>query len=264
MNDTSKKPKNKKKYKKKQFRNTEITIGGEKFMIPPVVKLAGAWFVFVLVLVLFISTVKKQNGKTPNKDTAVNQTGQEAQSGQPATDEAGQPVTDSSGNQASSEQITTPMEVSADPDLNQFVADYLTALTACNADQLKTMVTDPTVYDDMSGLQARAQYIQSYINLKCYTKAGPTENTIVVFVVTNTTLANIATAPMDFMTLYIEKNGNGYVINNYTQSDDVKAYIETLKQDSDIQAVMRDIETYNSMAIENDAGLKAFYQMLGQ
>lgn len=259
MSDTSKKTKNKKKNNKRQFKNIEITLGGEKFMIPPVFKLMGAWIVFALVLVLFISTVKKQNdAKTTKDDKTANQTGQ------PATDEAGQPVTDGSGNQAAPEQITTPMEVSADPDLNQFVADYLTALTACNAEQLKTMVTDPTVYDDISGLQARAQFIQSYINLKCYTKAGPVENSLIVFAVTNTTLTNIATAPMDFMTLYVEKRETGYVINNFTQSDDVRAYIETLKKDSDIQAVMRDIETYNSMAIENDADLKAFYQMLGQ
>lgn len=262
MSDTSKKTKNKKKNKKRQFKNIEITLGGEKFMIPPVFKLLGAWIVFALVLVLFISTVKKQDdAKTPKDDKTANQTGQP---GQAATDEAGQPVTDDSGNQTVPDQITTPMEVSEDPGLNQFVADYLTALTACNAEQLKTMVTDPTVYDDMSGLQARAQFIQSYINLKCYTKAGPVENSLVVFAVTNTTLTNIATAPMDFMTLYVEKTETGYVINNFTQSDDVSAYIETLKRDSDIQAVMRDIETYNTMAIENDADLRAFYQMLGQ
>lgn len=261
MSDISKKTKNKKKYSQKRFHNTEITLGGEKITIPPVLKLLGAWVVFVLVLVIFISTVKKQNDKTPGDNTVANQTGQE---GQAATDETGQPVSDSSGGTTAPEQITTPMQESADPDLNQFVADYLTAMTTCNAEALKQMVTDPTVYDDMSSLQARAQFIQAYINLKCYTKAGPVENSLIVFAVTNTTLANIATAPMDFMTLYIEKIETGYVINNYTQSDDVKAYIETLKQDSDIQAVMRDIETYNSMAIENDADLKAFYQMLGQ
>lgn len=259
MGVTSKESKKKKKYKKKQFQNIELTLGGEKFVIPPIFKLMGAWAVFILVLVIFVSAIKKQDGKTPKDDTASGKTKQQ----QTGTDWPGQTGEDSQ-DPASPPQITTPMEMSTDPELNQFVADYLTALTACNADVLKTMVTDPTVYDDMSGLLARAQFIQSYINLKCYTKAGPVENTLIVFVVTNTTLANIATAPMDFMTLYIEKTGTGYVINNYTQPDDVSAYIETLKQDSDIQAVMRDIETYNSMAVENDADLKAFYQMLGQ
>lgn len=255
MSGTQKNPEHKGKYNQKRFQNTEITLGGEKIMIPPFVKLLGAWIIFILVLVLFISTVKKQGDQKSAADPVGQQTGQSA------TDEAGQAIPDDT---TAPQQVTTPMEVSADPDLNQFVADYLTAMTTCNADALKTMVTDPTVYDDMSSLIARAQYIKAYINLKCYTKAGPVENSQIVFVVTNTTLANIATAPMDFMTLYIEKTETGYIINNYTQSDDVKAYIETLKQDSDIQAVMRDIETYNSMAIENDADLRAFYQMLGQ
>lgn len=256
MGSTPKKSDHNGSYNQKHFQNTVISLGGEKITIPPVVKLLCAWILFFLILSVFISGVKKQDdGKHPNSTEDTKQTAQTS------TDEYGQPV---ANDESTTQQVMTPMEVSSDPDLNQFIADYLTALTTCNGDALKAMVTDPSVYDDMSSLIARAQYIKGYINLKCYTKAGPVENSQIVFVVTNTTLANIATAPMDFMTLYIENTDTGYIINNYTQSDDVRNYIEALKQDGDIQAVMRDIETYNSMAIENDADLKAFYQMLGQ
>lgn len=254
MSNTSK---DKRKYNQRRFQNTELTLGGEKIYIHPAVKLALAWIVFILILIVFISVVKKgaepeeQVSNSPENST---QAAQQKDTTEPAS-------TDEGGTQ---KQITTPMEMDADPDLNQFVADYLTAVSSCDADTLKSMVTDPTVYDDMSVLEARTSYVQGYINLKCYSKAGPEENSLIVFAVTNMSLVGIDTAPMEFMTLYIEKTDTGYIINNYTQSDDVEAYIDTLKQDSDIQAVMRDIETYNANAIENDEGLKAFYEMLSQ
>ncbi len=245
--------KDKKEYNQKRFQNTEIKLGGEKISIHPAIKLVFAWIVFFLVLTLFIFAVKNKDADT-KKDNTVTADDTSSEQAQDTADTG----------EAAADQITTPMEVDADPNLNEFIAQYLQALAACDADTLKTMVTDASVYDDISVLQARAQYIQGYTDLKCYSKAGPSDDTLVVFVVTNLTLANISTAPMDFTTLYINKTESGYIINNYTQSDDVKAYIETLKQDSDIQAVMRDIETYNTSAIESDADLKAFYEMLGQ
>ncbi|MDE5966980.1 MAG: hypothetical protein K2G89_09120 [Lachnospiraceae bacterium] len=253
MSDSSKK---KKKYDDRHFQNTEIMLGGEKLYISPALKLLGAWIVFFLILFIFISVAKKGiSGKPDEPGSSV--------PGQVSQGSDNMPPDNSSQGTPENAQITVPMDVNADPELNQFVAEYLTAMTNCDQAALKTMVTDPSVYDDMSALQARAQFIKGYINLKCYTKQGPADNTLVVFVTTNTTLANIATAPMDFMTLYIDTSA-GYIINNYTQPDDVKAYINTLKRDSDIQKVMQDVDTYNSMAMENDADLRAFYDMLGQ
>lgn len=255
MGDSSK---DKKKYEDRHFQNTEIMLGGEKLYISPAVKLLGAWIVFFLILFIFISVAKKGASESPGTEP-----------GSPALGEVSQgsedmpPPDNAAGGTQDNAQITVPMDVNADPELNQFVAEYLTAMTNCDQAALKAMVTDPSAYDDMSALQARAQFIKGYINLKCYTKQGPADNTLVVFATTNTTLANIATAPMDFMTLYIDTSA-GYMINNYTQPDDVKAYINTLKRDSDIQKVMQDVDTYNSMAMENDADLRAFYEMLGQ
>lgn len=253
--------KDKKKYENRHFQNTEIMLGGEKIYIPPAVKLLCAWVVFFLILFIFISVVKKgaaDKPKVPGAEPGSSAEGQAYQGSEdiPPPDNAAQGTSGDA-------QITVPLDVNADPELNQFVAEYLTAMTNCDQAALKSMVTDPSAYDDMSALQARAQFIKGYINLKCYTKQGPAENTLVVFVTTNTTLANIATAPMDFMTLYIDTSA-GYMINNYTQPDDVKAYINTLKRDSDIQKVMQDVDTYNTMAMENDADLRAFYEMLGQ
>ncbi len=258
MSDSSK---NKKNYDNRRFQNSEITLGGERIYIPPAVKLVFAWVVFFLILFIFVNVVKKGAPDKPDsQNTGSGQPSQSVDIG--SDDQTGESQPSSQGGTEGS-QITVPMDVNADPELNQFVADYLTAMTSCDQAALKAMVTDPSVYDDMSQLNARAQFIKGYINLKCYTKPGPAENTLVVFITTNTTLADIATAPMDFMTLYIDTSA-GYKINNYSQPDDVKAYISTLKSDSDIQKVMQDVETYNAMAMENDAGLRAFYDMLGQ
>lgn len=249
-----------KKNQDSMFRDTEITISGEKIYISPTLKLVFAWTIFFALLFVFILVVR-DDSKQDDKKT--DSTTQASVSDTSAEDGGENGSTDAPATNVDSGS-TVPMEANAYPEVNALVNAYLTATVSCDAAILKSIVTNPSEFDDMSALQARAQFIQGYANVQCYTKTGPETDSFVVFVVSNTTIANIATTPMDFMTLYVQKTENGYVINNNILTDDVTGYINSVKQDSDIQQVMQEVTNYNTQAVASDADLKAFYEMLGQ
>ncbi len=249
-----------KKNQDSMFRDTEITISGEKIYISPTLKLIFAWTIFFALLFVFILVVRDDSKKDDKKTDS---TTQENVSDTSVTNDDEIGSTDVKATNVDG-STTVPMEVNAYPEVNALVNSYLTATVSCDAAILKSIVTNPAEFDDMTALQARAQFIQGYTNVQCYTKTGPETDSFVVFVVSNTTIANIATAPMDFMTLYVQKTENGYVINNNTLTDDITGYINSVKQDSDIQQVMQEVTNYNTQAVANDADLKAFYEMLGQ
>lgn len=250
-----------KKNQDSMFRDTEITISGEKIYISPTLKLIFAWTIFFALLFVFILVVRDDSKKDDKKTDS---TTQENVSDTSVTNDDEIGSTDAKATNVDGGSTTVPMEVNAYPEVNALVNSYLTATVSCDAAILKSIVTNPAEFDDMTALQARAQFIQGYTNVQCYTKTGPETDSFVVFVVSNTTIANIATAPMDFMTLYVQKTENGYVINNNTLTDDITGYINSVKQDSDIQQVMQEVANYNTQAVESDADLKAFYEMLGQ
>ncbi|MBR6221819.1 MAG: hypothetical protein IKQ71_00120 [Lachnospiraceae bacterium] len=209
----------------------------------PVIKLVIGWVLFIVALLVFIFVIKPMNKKDNGLDNIKVEKNEES----------------------STEGVSiVPMETDAYPELNQFITTFLNATTACDQQALQSMVTDPAVYDDMSTLQSRAKFLIEYNNIKCYTKKGPADNTFIVFVVTNTVLKDINTAPMDFMTFYVIQNESGYVINNGALSEEENNYIATIKKDADIQEIMKKISVYNDQAVENDEGLKAFYDMLGK
>ncbi len=209
----------------------------------PFIGLAFGWIFFIIAFLVFIFVIKPMNKKEDALDN----------------------VKLAESEEASTEGVSiVPMEVDAYPELNQFITTFLNATTACDQAALQSMVTDPTPYADMTTLQSRAQFLVEYNNIKCYTKKGPADNTFIVFVVTNTVLKDINTAPMDFMTFYVIQNESGYVINNGALSEEENNYIATIKKDADIQEIMKKISAYNDQAVENDEGLKAFYDMLGK
>ncbi len=251
----------KKKSKQGMFHETEISIGGEKLYMSPALKLILAWTIFIILLIIFMLIVK---GGADKKEQA-GSTGEDGVE-QVVTQDTQGDTTEikSTGDTSVDTSVTVPMEVNAYPDINNLINAYLTATCTLDVASLKAVVTNPGEFDDMATLQARAQYITGYSNVQCYTKVGPEPDSFVVFVVSNMTIANVATAPMEFMTLYVIKTENGYLINNNILTDDITGYIANVKKDSDIQTVMLSVTEYNKQAMESDAGLKAFYDMLAQ
>lgn len=60
-------------------------------------------------------------------------------------------------------------ETNANLDINSLIIEYYAALAVCDQDKLKTYVTDPSQFDDMTVYQQRSAVIKAYSNVNCYT-----------------------------------------------------------------------------------------------
>lgn len=88
-------------------------------------------------------------------------------------------------------------ETNANLDINSLIIEYYAALAVCDQNKLKSVVTDPSQFDDMTVYQQRSAVIKAYSNVNCYTMPGYTEDATLVYVTSNLSLANITSVPLN-------------------------------------------------------------------
>ena len=158
----------------------------------------------------------------------------------------------------------TIYEVDADPEINQLIRNYYTAYASCDQKTLQSLVIDPTQFDDMSILEKKAEIVTSYDNLKVYTIPGLTEDTKVVYVLSNLSIVNVISKPLDISKppLYVVKKEGGYLIDNTTLSSEVQNLFESLNQKEDIQKLMQQVKDDQQKCAAEDETFKDFYERL--
>ena len=158
----------------------------------------------------------------------------------------------------------TIYEVDADPEINQLVRNYYTAYAACDQKTLQSLVVDATQFDDMSILEKKAEIVTAYDNLKVYTIPGLTEDAKVVYVLSNLSIVNVISKPLDISKppLYVVKKEGGYLIDNTTLSSDVQNLFESLNQKEDIQKLMQQVKDDQQKCAAEDETFKDFYERL--
>ena len=160
----------------------------------------------------------------------------------------------------------TIYEVDINPDINKLISDYYTAYAACDQKALQTMVVDPSLFDDMSIVEKKADVVTAYNNLKVYTIPGLKENETVAYVVTNISIANVVSKPLDIIhpPLYIVKKNGKYLIDNSSLSTDILNYINSLDQKEDIVALMKLVRDDQEKCLAEDETFRNFYNRLNQ
>ena len=132
-------------------------------------------------------------------------------------------------------------------EINALISDYYAAMVACNQEELKSLVTNPAAFDDMTQYQQYAKIRNAYTNINCYSVDGYNQNETLIYVTSNVSIIGISSRPMDIQTFYIVRTSDGkYIIDNSELSPEVKAYIDDVQADKDIQelymAVKKDVE----------------------
>ena len=153
-------------------------------------------------------------------------------------------------------------ETNANLDINSLIIEYYAALAVCDQDKLKTYVTDPSQFDDMTVYQQRSAVIKAYSNVNCYTMPGYTEDATLVYVTSNLSMANITSVPLNINQFYVVKTADGYKIDNSAHSQEVTNYIETQSQSTDIQNLYKAVQDNVNSCIANDAAFAEFYNTI--
>ena len=234
-------------YEQFHLAESEINVGNDIIYISPKLKLILGWSIFVLCCVLAYIFV----GRPVEQPKAANKEKNEA-------------VQKAEVEESEKHDTIVPYEKDADEVLNAFIQKYFTAITECDNETLQDMVTEPSEYNSDENLKRKAEFITGYDNITVYTKAGQDEDSYVVFVVANLTIAGVNSSPYDIMTLYVVNGARGYLIHNGKITDDITAYIDKVKGDEDIQKVYQSIEESNNELKEKDASLQEFYDIINR
>ena len=164
--------------------------------------------------------------------------------------------------------LAEEFQVDAVPEINTLVADYYKAYQEGDIDALETLA-QPISDTEKSYIKLFSEYVESYDNLKCYTKSGLGEGEYVVSVYLEMKFKGIeTTAPgLDFFYVRTDETGKPYIDNAYSQFNqsnmenstqaDVQALINEFEQADDVVALQQEVQQKYDQAIEADPQLAA-------
>lgn len=155
-------------------------------------------------------------------------------------------------------------EINSDIKINSLMSEYYSALAVCDQAKLKTLVLDPSQFDDMDPYQRRANAITNYANINCYTVPGLTDDAVIVYVTCFLDIKDVNSKPLDISQLYIKKTENGYMIDNTKKDDQLAAYIAEKTNTPDIQELYGDVKANIDQCVQNDPTFAEFYNTINQ
>lgn len=233
-------------YEKIHLKESEIKLHNEVIYFSPKLKLIFAWSLFTLIL--FIAIIMGL------KDDEIPHVSKEEKNA----------VLKEKVDSDEEHDTIMPYEKDVNSELNQFIVEYLNAITDCDYKKLQKMVSIPSQYKNDEDLKRKAEFITHYDDITVYSKEGLDEGSYIVFVVANVTIAGVNSKPYDILTLYVINGARGYIINNGKISDDARAYIDKVKGDKDIQKIYKSVEKKNKQLEEKDESLREFYEIISR
>lgn len=157
-----------------------------------------------------------------------------------------------------------PLEENAYEYINQFVEKYYTASAEGDLDTYISMrsYTDET---ERIRMQKKADYIDSYKIISCYTKAGPVDNSYLVYVYYEVKFVGIDTAAPGLNTLYLCTNDSGelYVFSGEVD-ENVTEYMKAASTQEDVKDLFTKADVTYSDVVNSDEELKTFLEHLSE
>lgn len=114
------------------------------------------------------------------------------------------------------------------------------------------------VREHYAELGKKANFVESYDDVKVYTKKGQDQDSYIVFARYEMKIKDIYTKVPGLGTFYVTKDETGgtYEVCAQTEDEGVKAYIGRLTAHSDVQALFDEINAEYAAAVQSDALLK--------
>ncbi len=147
-------------------------------------------------------------------------------------------------------------------EINQLVNNYLLARTNADQTTLRRLVTNPSEFDDMKSIEIAAQYIKAYNRTTCYMVPGANVGEYIIYVLSNLTIKDVNSEPLDIRSFYVAKQTDGsYKIDNSQLSDDVNKYIQDVTASKYIQDMYKYVKENTDYLLKHDDTFKKFQNM---
>ncbi len=173
--------------------------------------------------------------------------------------------------QIQTEAAQTPKELDAYqtdayPAVNALIIQYYNAYASGDLGALSCLAM-PISGNEQSYVTLFSQYVESYQNIKCYTKPGLEENSYLVSVMVDVKFAGVDTAAPGLDFFYVRTNAEGglYIDNLYSQynlanhenalDNDVQSLIDMFEKAEDFIALQKDVQERYNTALAADTNL---------
>lgn len=204
--------------------------------------------VLILVLVIAVVGIRAINNIAGGKDPIPKQTESE---------------TDSSDTIVETEKQSTGTDALVENDAKVLttMTSYYSART--NGDTATLQKLDPsTTEQDSANLSNN--YVESYTNIKTYSKSGLTEGSYIVYVCYEGKVKDIDTLVPSLTQFYLMTNEEGVLyIADVSGDTAVEQFIEETRTSSEVQSLIAEVKTNCENAENQDPALKAFMEQYG-
>ncbi len=156
-----------------------------------------------------------------------------------------------------------PLQKNEDPKIEELINNYLTASVNGDIETIRSLVEklDET---EVLRIQETSKYTEAYPTVDIYTKEGPADNTVLVYVCTEVKFTDIE-KPIPGMTSYyvrIDENGDYCIAEECSESE--ANYIRLVGlQDDVVDMNNRVVAAYNDM-VASDPDLAGYLEEVGQ
>ena len=219
----------------------------------------------VLVLLIVILVMDKKPGSSKNtEDTTVSEASDISIEGdtESSTDDAS---IEPDNNEYNQDFSAYELQKDANPQVNELISTYFQAKVDQDAQMLYKVFgkeEDDRIEERKQQLKDEAVYIEDYQDITCYTKAGMTDDSYVVYVTYDVKFRRVDTLAPGLMWCYVVKNDNGdYIIRENVVGDEAD-YVANQNQTEDVRLLSTQVNERLKQAIESDSLLAGIYKDL--
>lgn len=162
--------------------------------------------------------------------------------------------------------VVQEYQVDAVPEINELILNYYAAYADGNTKQLKELAS-PLTKNERSYIKMFSEYVESYENIKCYTKPGLDDKSYLVSAYIEIKFKDVDTlAPgLDFFYVSTNEEGELYINNLYSQFNllneekkldaSIKALIDSFELENDVVDLQKEVQQKFEQAVGSDEKL---------
>ena len=206
--------------------------------------------IVLLIILVIIFAVRGCKGKDPSADI---ETGTESTT----------TVEEPAETEPAEEVIANPLGT-AETGIVSLINERFTALAAGDLEGVRAVQTDLSAVDE-ARITADSAVSDSYTTKNVYTKAGMADGEYVTYVEYEANYTGYGTPVPMLDELYVITGGSGVLVDSDAKTNpDKSAYMEQLKQDSDLRKLISDVQAAHNSALASDPDLSSFLSGMGE
>lgn len=152
------------------------------------------------------------------------------------------------------------LEKDAHHEINQLMEDYFRSVSECDMDTFMNLFTSQDTSQEeqfRESFEIQREYIEGYENISCYTAAGLTDGSYVVYVSYDVKFTGVQTPAPSLVRVYAEKCGDGqWRIFDGEETPELAAYLDAVSGNEDVVLLGKQIDDAKAAAMEADEELK--------